>query len=122
MAPTSLFDNALGQSVAYVVGSELDDTTGWVTVENATQDSMCISIHVASKGTSGVQVDVRLFDSGTTDWVYLIKNGPVPVGSTLVVIDNNKIVIKAGQSIDVRCKTPGEDVDVLVSLVDNVNA
>jgi len=122
MATIGNFDNALKQSIAFVVGADTDDVTGWETCFTAVDDCMCISVHVACKSTSGVQADIRIYDTNTTDWVYLIKDGPIPVGSSIVPVDNNKIVLKAGQRIDIRCKTPGEEVDALVSVITDVNA
>jgi hypothetical protein len=62
-----------------------------------------------------------VFDASQNVTAYLIKNAPVPVGSSIQVIDSQKIVLEEGDKLQVVCDTPGSTVDVILSLVEGVN-
>jgi hypothetical protein len=82
--------------------------------------SYLIQCDVACIGDTGVQATIKLVKSvgGTA---HLVKNVPIPVGSTLQVLDGQKVVLESGDSLQVKCETDGETVDVIVSLVEDVN-
>lgn len=83
-----------------------------------------IECDVACTGDSGVQISVSLVDSSAPEneqEVFLVKNAPVPTGSSIQVIDGQKVVLESGDSIKVKCETAGQTVDVVLSLVENVN-
>jgi hypothetical protein len=81
--------------------------------------SYLIECDIACTGNTGVQASVRIKTSLAT--AYLVKEAPVPLGSTLQVIDGQKVVLGPGDSIEVKCLSAGQTVDVVVSLVENVN-
>lgn len=109
----SLFKNA----VAAAVGNS------FVTIYTAPvgKDSYTIELDIASNGNTGVQITARLHDVSAAVTANIVKGAPVPVGSALQVIDGQKIVLEAGDYIEVKCDTPGETVDVILSLVEDVN-
>jgi hypothetical protein len=83
-----------------------------------------IECDIACTGDSGVQISVSLVDSSapqSEQEVFLVKNAPVPTGSSIQVIDGQKVVLESGDSIKVVCETSGQTVDVVLSLVENVN-
>lgn len=83
-----------------------------------------IECDMACTGDSGVQVSVSIIDASAEESeqeVFLVKNAPVPVGSAIQIIDGQKIVLESGDSIKVLCETEGQTVDVVLSLVENVN-
>ena len=112
MATFGLFDN----------GKQRNIGNSFVTVYTAPalKRSYILQLDISSTGSTGVQIDVVIFD-GTNDF-YLGKNIPLPIGSTLEFVQDKKIVLKAGESIKVRCATPSEVVDAICSLVEDVNA
>lgn len=113
MAVISKFKNAIKASVG----------NSFVTVYEAPvgKDSYTIELDVANNGNTGVQITTRLHDLSEGVTANIVKGAPVPVGSALQVIDGQKIVLEAGDYIELKCDTPGETVDVILSLVEDVN-
>lgn len=85
------------------------------------KDSYVIELDVASTGNTGVQTTIRLVDLSAGVTANIVKGAPVPVGSALQAIDGQKIVLEAGDYIELKCDTPGETVDAIASLVEDVN-
>lgn len=111
MAPISKFK----QAPARLVGNTLTA----VYTAPALKDSYLTALDISCTGNTGVQVDVVLTRAGLD--YYWGKNLPIPLGSALSMIDDNKTVLEAGDIIKVRCGTVGETVDVLCSAVEDVN-
>jgi len=121
MAPVSQFENSLNEDIAFVVGSDTDVNIGWSDVYVPSEDAYLIGITIACKGTTGIQADLCIYDSVGPVRAFIVRGAPIPVGSSLNVIEDNKIVVKSGQKVQVRCMTPGQEIDVIVSSVENVN-
>jgi len=77
--------------------------------------------NLANTDAAGIQVSVRVYDSSEADASYLIKNIPIPNGSSLEIINGQKIVLESGDYIEVKCDTASKTVDVISSLVENIN-
>jgi hypothetical protein len=91
-------------------------------ITGAAQSSYVIQCDVACVGETGVQVSIRIRRPGTPETlVFLVRKAPVPQGSTLQVIDGQKLVLQTGDVLEVACETEGQSVDVVVSHVDHVN-
>lgn len=106
------------------VVKSVSKTEGLVTVLTGAnpQASYLIQCDIACTAQTGVQVSIQIVKSGTpTVSAYLVKNAPVPQGSTLQVIDGQKLVLQAGDVLKVACETENGTVDVVVSYVDHVN-
>ena len=117
MAVKGLFKNAIKQGVGSPAEVIYTAPAGYA--------SYFIQLDIASLGPSGVQVDVLLTDadaSGGPVTTKIVENAPVPVGSALSVIDNQKIVLEENDYISVECKTPGAFVDVTGSLIEDINS
>lgn len=110
---TSIFKNANKSSVG----------NSWVTIYTAPalKTSCFIELDISCVGSTGVAVSVRVRDNSASISTYLIKNAPVPLGSTITVLDNQKVVLEAADYIEVKCETTGEVVDVVSSLLEDVN-
>lgn len=87
---------------------------------NPDKTSYLIECDVACLEQSGVQISVKLNKSDGSS-AYVVKNAPVPTGAAIQVIDGQKIVLEPGDAISVKCETPSASVDVIVSLVEDVN-
>jgi hypothetical protein len=103
-------DTAIGTSPATVY-----------TCPSSTQVTI-IGLTVANIATSQIEVDVQLDastrTSGAEDSVYVIKDAPVPVGSSLVVIGGEqKVVMEPGDTLKVTSNT-ASSADVVVSLLE----
>jgi len=109
----SLFKNAIRAAVG----------NSYVTIYTAPalKDSYAIELDVASNGNTGVQITARVHDISQSVSAHIVKGAPVPIGSALQVIDGQKIVLEAGDYIEVKCDTTGETVDVILSVVEDVN-
>jgi len=96
------------------VGTTLT-SVGSYTVAASTQVTL-IGVTVANTTTSSVDVDVTHYD-GATD-TYIVKNAPVPAGSTLVVVGGEqKVVLETGDSVRVK-STAATSIDVVMSLLE----
>ena len=85
-------------------------------------ESTIIGLSIANIVTSQITVDVQLDASGRTsgaeDSVYLIKDAPIPVGGTLVVVGGDqKVVLEPGDAIKVTSDT-ASSADVVISHLD----
>ena len=77
---------------------------------------------IANIVTSQITVSVKLNGSGRTsgavDNVHLVKDAPIPVGGTLVVIGGDqKVVMEPGDTITVQSDT-ASSADVVLSHLD----
>lgn len=88
-------------------------------VTGAELSTYLLQCDVACVGDTGVQVSVKITRGSSS--VFLIKAAPVPQGSTLQIIDGQKLVLQEGDVLKVCCETEGQSVDVIVSHVDHVN-
>jgi hypothetical protein len=81
-----------------------------------------IGLSIANIVTSQITADVILDASGRTsgaeDAVYLVKDAPVPVGGSLVVVGGDqKVVMEPGDIITVTSDT-ASSIDVVMSHLD----
>jgi len=77
----------------------------------------CANIH-----TSQIEIDVQLDastrTSGAEDSVYIIKDAPIPVGSSLVVVGGEqKVVMEPGDTLKVTSNT-ASSADVVLSILE----
>ena len=103
-------DTAVGVSAATIL------TCG------ASTETTIIGLSISNIVTSQITVDVQLDASGRTsgaeDSVYLVKDAPIPVGSSLVVIGGDqKVVLEPGDAIKVTSDT-ASSADVVLSHLD----
>ena len=102
--------------------TKLNVVTDAVTSSNATvvtaggsSTLVLLSILLSNKVASSTDVDVFLETAG--DDVFLIKNAPVPAGSSLEIISGSKIIMQANDILTIRAQTAGK-IDATVSYLD----
>lgn len=78
-------------------------TTTVYTVPAATS-SIIIGITLCNTSGSGINVNVGIART-SDDNVFLLKNVPIPQGSTLEVMQGNKVVLEANDSLTARSDT-----------------
>ena len=88
----------------------------------ASTETTIIGLSISNIVTSQILVDVQLDastrTSGAEDSVYLIKDAPVPVGGSLVVVGGDqKVVMEPGDTIKVTSDT-ASSADVVLSHLD----
>ena len=71
---------------------------------------------VANKTSSSVNVDLYIV-ANVGDNVYLLKDVPVPAGSSLELISGSKIILESGDVLRARCDTASA-TDLTVSYLD----
>ena len=99
--------NNVGTSPATVVTADTYDTL--------------VGISLANVHTSAINVDCYIND-GTND-IYLVKDAPIPVGSSLQVLDGGAKVVLDGTTSDALkvVSDTASSLDVWVSAVDAIS-
>ena len=120
MSIAGKFKNAVKNAVGQTETNDGFTTIYTTPTDTADFASYVIECDIACVGDTGVQVSVRL-KKENGDAAYVVKNAPIPVGSAIQIVDGQKIVLESGDSLEVMCETSEETVDVIVSLVENVN-
>ena len=84
-------------------------------------DDAIVGLRLANTTTSTINADVAITDSSDNVTAYLIKNAPIPSGSSLELIDGGaKIVLQSGDKL--RAKSDATNsMDVVVSAVDTIS-
>ena len=85
-------------------------------------ETTIIGLTVANIHTSQIEIDVQLDastrTSGAQDSVYLIKDAPIPVGSSLIAVGGEqKVVLEPGDTIKVTSNT-ASSADVAMSILE----
>lgn len=94
--------------------------TSEVALRTANSDDALIGINIANVTTTQILMDVFIND-GSNDY-YIIKDAPIPVGSTLQVLDGGaKVVMQASDVLKVQSDT-ASSADVWVSVVDTISS
>ena len=98
-----------------------DIGTGTTLYNNTDSDDTRIGIRFANiHGSASITVDCWITRS-SVDY-YLIKNAPIPFGSSLELIDGGaKINLLSGDHLKATCNT-SSSCDVAVSRVDTISA
>ena len=106
--------NTFTRKLSRSIGTSLT-AVGSYTVAAST-DVTVIGLTVANTTASQVLVDATLND-GSND-TYIVKNAPVPAGSSLVIIGGDqKVVLTTNDSIKVKSDT-ASSVDAVMSILE----
>ena len=112
------------RAVAKDSSSDINIGTTARAVFNCDSDDAIVGIRMANVITSQITVDcfVRTAAAGGSDLdVYLIKNAPIPSGSSLELIDGgSKIVLQNGDQLFVKSNTDAS-LNCYVSFVDAIS-
>lgn len=85
----------------------------------ANTSSIIIGLNLACVATSSIVADV-IIDKAVGSDANLIKNIPIPTGSSFEVLSGQKIVLEVGDQVTVKCDTAG-GMDVLLSFLEITN-
>jgi len=98
--------NNVGTGAATLFTSDSYDTVVGISVSNVTTSSVIASVYI---------------NDGSND-IYLIKDAPIPAGSSLQVLDGGaKFVVQASDALKVVSDT-ASSLDVWVSTVDAISS
>ena len=101
---TNLTTNAISDAAAVIV------TAG------ASATNILLRGLVSNTTGSSANVDIQL-DVNSGDDVYLIRNAPVPAGSSLEIISGNKVIMESSDVLRARSDTASA-LDIAVSYLE----
>jgi len=97
--------NNVGTGAATLFTSDSYDTVVGISVSNVTASSVIASVYI----------------NDSSNDIYLIKDAPIPAGSSLQVLDGGaKFVVQSGDALKVVSDT-ASSLDVWVSTVDAIS-
>lgn len=99
-----------------LVTDAVSNTTTNVLSAGATATIIVLSVLVSNKTGTSSNVDVYLV-TNTGDDVYLIRNAPVPAGSSLELISGNKVIMESSDVLRARSDTSSA-LDIAVSYLE----
>lgn len=99
-----------------LVTDAVSNTTTNVLTAGATSTLILLSVMVSNKSSSSANVDVYLVTT-TGDDIYLIRNAPVPAGSSLELISGSKVIMESSDVLRARADT-STALDISVSYLD----
>ena len=91
-------------------------TVGIYTAPAATT-TVVIGITLSNTSGSGVNVGVGITRAGTTEDVKLLKNAPIPQGSSLEFMGGNKVVLETTDTLTVDSDT-NNSVDAALTIME----
>lgn len=110
------FKNAFATSVSTSSGSPTDVYTA---NNGSACNSILIELDVANTGTSAVQVSILVRDSSASASFHIVKNAPIPVGSSLKVVSGQKVVLNGNDKVQIYATA--NTVDVVASILEDVS-
>ena len=85
----------------------------------ASKDSIILELDIANTTSSSVTASAEVLDSSASTDAFIVKDAPVPAGSSLQVISGQKVILETGDSIRV---TASGACDVVCSILEDVNS
>lgn len=110
------FKNAFATSVSTSSGSPTDVYTA---NNGSACNSILIELDVSNTGTSAVQVSILVRDSSASASFHIVKNAPLPVGSSLKVVSGQKVVLNGNDKVQIYATA--NTVDVVASILEDVS-
>ncbi len=110
------FKNAFATSVSTSSGSPTDVYTA---NNGSACNSILIELDVANTGTTAVQVSILVRDSSANASFHIVKNAPLPVGSSLKVVSGQKVVLNGNDKVQIYASA--NTVDVVASILEDVS-
>jgi hypothetical protein len=101
---------------ASLVTDAVSNVTTNVLSAGSTATVILLSVLVSNKSGASANVDVYLV-TNTGDDVYLIRNAPVPAGSSLELISGSKIIMESSDVLRARSDT-ATALDIAISYLE----
>lgn len=99
-----------------LVTATITDPSATIVTAGSTATLILLSVMASNKTSTSANVDIYL-DRNTGDDVYLIRNAPVPAGSTLELILGNKVILQSSDKLQARSDT-STAIDITVSYLE----
>ena len=98
-------------------------TTATTVYTSTGVDSIILELDIANTTASAVTASAEVLDSsansGAGTDAYIVKDAPIPAGSSLQVISGQKVILESGDSVRV---TASGACDVVCSILEDVNS
>lgn len=101
---------------ASLVTDAVSNSTTNVLTAGASATLIVLSVLVSNKTGTSANADVYLV-TNTGDDVYLIRNAPVPAGSSLELISGNKVILESSDVLRARSDT-ATALDIAISYLE----
>lgn len=101
---------------ADLLTSVISNTATNVLTAGATATHVLLSILVSNKTGTSADVDVYLVPA-SGDEIYIIRNAPVPAGSSLEIISGSKIIMEPSAVLRARADT-ASSLDLSISYLE----
>lgn len=101
---------------ADLLTSVISNTATNVLTAGATATHVLLSILVSNKTGTSADVDVYLVPA-SGDSIYIIRNAPVPAGSSLEIISGSKIIMEPSAVLRARADT-ASSLDLSISYLE----
>tara|TARA_Y100000385_G_C12613978_1_gene434149 strand:- start:183 stop:512 length:330 start_codon:yes stop_codon:yes gene_type:complete len=91
-----------------------------VTTAHTSNPSIVVGLVAANTGATSDTIDITIglasdYSANPTTFDYIIKNAPVPVGSTLSILDGKLV---ANQNDIIKAQSSNGTIDVTVSILE----
>ena len=113
----------MAQDFERTITKNIDTSFATIRAASNSNDAIIGIRLVNVSDTSSITVDVKIVDNSNSDadLGFLIKNAPIPVGSSLELIDGgSKIVLQTGDELFVKSDTDAS-LNCYVSFVDAIS-
>ncbi len=104
------------QTKSSLVTDVISNTNCNVLTAGGSSTLVLLSILLSNKSGSSADVDIYLVTNSGDD-VYLVRNAPVPAGSSLEVISGSKIIMESSDVLRARADT-ATALDLSISFLD----
>tara|TARA_R100000808_G_C2154477_1_gene165438 strand:- start:684 stop:1019 length:336 start_codon:yes stop_codon:yes gene_type:complete len=79
--------------------------------------TIVIGCSLANRKTNSITVDVLVYETDNSTSYYLVKDAPIPTGSSLEIMAGNKLVLNQDEEIRVKA-SEASAVDCLLSIME----
>jgi len=93
-------------------------TAATVYTAPASKDSIILELDISNTTSSAVTASAEVLDNSAGTDAFIVKDAPIPSGSSLQVISGQKIILERNDSIRV---TASGACDVVCSILEDVN-
>jgi len=81
--------------------------------------TIVIELDISNTGTNASSVTAILYDTSANTSYHIVKDAPLPSGSTIKVISGQKVVLNDGDEIRVYASA-NSSADAIISLLEDV--
>ena len=108
---TNTFKNAIVTSVGNVASN--------VYITPAGNSSIMLELDLANRTPNAITANVMIRDASTGNTAFIVMGAPIPSGGALQVISGQKIVLEAGDYVQVQ-SSAASSLDAIGSLLTDI--